>query len=295
MTRCKLPKNMESKASKRVQDIQERCLELAEVTRQRESAQVIQLPLWTEARRGCPNAFLRSALFAAIERRGETKYLKNETLFSQKNYAIKFTGERLNQCDLTVWLALVDLAHDTPLGVECSFTAYGIIKHMGLKDGGRERDRLEESVRRLAACLVEVKTERFTYGGSLVDNFLIDEQTKHYKLTLNRELIKIFHDHEWTAIHWEQRKKLKGKPLALALHGLWSSHNERSLPLTSEYLHKITGSGNKDKYGFKRDLKKALKTLIEIGALECYDENEFKQGKVTVTKPYKSLPKPRME
>lgn len=286
--------NQQLKPSKRVQDMQERCLELAEVTRERESAQVIQLPLWTEARRGCPNAFLRSALFAAVDDTNETPYLDNITLFSQKNYAIKFTGKRLNQGDLTVWLALVDLAHSTPLGVECSFTAYGILKHMGLGTGGRERERLGKSVRRLAACLVEVKTERFTYGGSLVDNFLIDEQTKHYKLTMNRELIKIFHDHEWTALSWEQRKKLRGKPLALALHGLWSSHDERCFPLTLKHLHEITGSGNKDKYGFKRDLKKALEKLIEIEVLEGYDESEFKQGRVTVTKPHKALPKPQM-
>jgi hypothetical protein len=188
---------------------------------------------------------------------------------------------------------LVDLAHDTPLGVECNFTAYGIIKHLGLGIGKKERERLEKSVRRLAACLVEVKTERFTYGGSLVDNFLIDEQTKHYKLTLNRELIKIFYDHDWTALSWEQRKKLKGKPLALALHGLWSSHNERPYPLTIANLYEITGSRNKDKYGFKRDLKKALNELIKIGFLKGFDENEFKQGKVNVTKPYKALSKPQ--
>ena len=64
---------------------------------------------------------------------------------------------------------------------------------------------------------------------------------------------------------------------------LFCNHNE------------ITGSGNKDKYGFKRDLKKALEKLIEIEMLEGYDESEFKQGRVTVTKPYKALPKPRME
>jgi hypothetical protein len=166
MTRCKLPKNMESKPSRRFQDIQERCLELAEVTRQRESAQVIQLPLWREGQRGTPNSFLRSALFAAIHGKDRV-FIKDATLFSQKELSVKFTGEQLNQEDMTVWLALVDLARQHPLGMECSFTAYGILKHMGLNDGGEQRKVLYGSV--LRGCL---KSQEGSQGVNLSMNNL---------------------------------------------------------------------------------------------------------------------------
>jgi hypothetical protein len=268
MAKCKLLKNMESKASKRVQEIQERCLELAEVTRERESAQVIQLPLWPEGKRGSPNSFLRSALFAAIQGK-DRAYLENKTLCSQKGISVKFTGKQLNQEDMTVWLALADLARQHPLGTECSFSAYGILKHMGLGVGGREHERLRLGIERMTACMVKIETGRYTYGGSLIDDFVIDEQTKNYKLTLNKKLINIFGENDWTALSWKQRKLLKNKPLCLKLHEYDSSH-EFPKPVTVEFLHDITGSRNRNKRSFKDKLKTALEEMVKIGFLESY-------------------------
>lgn len=255
-------------ASKRVQDIQERCLELAEITQQRESTQVIQLPLWHEGRRGTPNSFLRSALFAAIQGKDRV-YLESAILFSQKGITVKFTGKQLNQEDMTVWLALVDLGRQHSLGDECSFTAYGILKHLGLKDGGEQRKVLHNSILRLTACVVEISYNKNLYGGSLVYEFRVDENTKHYKIALNRNLINLFGESDWTAINWTQRKQLKAKPLASKLHEYYSSH-EIPKPSTVEFLYNMTGSKNKDKYGFKAKLKTALDALVKIGFLGSY-------------------------
>jgi hypothetical protein len=35
--------------------------------KRRESAEIIPLPLWAEQKRGTPNSFLRSSLFAAVQ------------------------------------------------------------------------------------------------------------------------------------------------------------------------------------------------------------------------------------
>jgi TrfA protein len=259
---------MESKASKRVQDIQERCLELAEVTRRRESAQVIQLPLWPEGKRGTPNSFLRSALFAAIQGKDRI-FMKDEILFSQQGVTVKFTGEQLNQEDMTVWLALADLARAHPLGTECNFTAYRILQNLGSEDGGRERERLKANIRRLTACLVEINNGRFTYGGSLINDFAIDEQTKNFKITLNKKLIGLFGENDWTALDWQRRKQLKEKPLAQKLHEYYSSH-KLPKPVTVDFLHKLTGSRNKQLSDFKRKLKNAFDALVKIGFLKDY-------------------------
>jgi hypothetical protein len=250
---------------------------MRKVAEEREATAVYQFPLWHEGRRGSPNSFLRSALFAAIQGK-DRSFIKNGVVFSQQGITVKFTGEQLNQEDMTVWLALVDLARQHPLGTECSFTAYGILKHMGLGVGGRERERLAENVRRLAACLVEINNGRYTYGGSLVDDFLIDERTKHYKLTLNKKLINIFGDNDWTALNWEQRKQLRSKPLAQKLHEYYSSH-ERPLPVTVPFLHDITGSDNKAKRSFKARVKAALEALVKINFLASY---KIEGDKVTV-------------
>jgi TrfA protein len=250
---------------------------------ERQSAQVIQLPLWPEGKRGSPNSFARSALFAAIKKRN---LVKDSLVFSQQDFSVKFTGEQLNQEDLTVWLALVDLARQHPLGNECCFTAYGILKHIGINDGGDQRKRLLENMKRLAGGLIEVKLKRGAYYGSFVDDFYVDEVSERYKLTLNKKLINIFGENDWTAISWEQRKQLRSKPLAQKLHEYWSSH---AFPkaVTFEFLYNITGSTNKDKYTFKRQVKIALNELMKIGFLESYEIDD-KRGLVTVKRVHKA-------
>lgn len=241
---------------------------MAQLAAERDSAQIIQLPLWPEDKRGTPNSFLRSALFAAIQGKDRV-YLEDKTLFSQQGITVKFTGKQLNQEDMTVWLALVDLGRQHPLGDECSFTAYGLLKHMGLGVGGREHERLRLCVERMTACMVKIEADRYVYGGNLIHNFNVDKETRHYKVRLNRDLIKLFGENDWTALSWEQRKKLRNKPLSLKLHEYYSSH-EFPKPVKIEFLYKITGSTNKDKYSFKRQVTVALSELIKINFLESY-------------------------
>lgn len=266
-----------------LQDIDERCRRMAEITRQREEAKVIHLPIWSEGKCGSPNSFLRSALFAAIQGKDRI-FLDKAILFSQQGLSVRFTGKQLNQEDMTVWLALVDLTREYPLGTECCFTAYGILKHMGLKDGGEQRKVLYDSLHRLMACGVEIKANHTTYGGSLVGNFVVDESTGRYKVTLNKTLINIFGENDWTNLNWEQRKKLRSKPLAQKLHEYYSSHMFPK-PVTSEFLHNITGSTNRNKYAFKQKLKVALGELVKIGFLEGY---QVEGDKITVKRVQKA-------
>ena len=253
-------------------DLHKRTKEIIERARKDEEERletgVIQLPLWRDDKRGAPNSFLRSALFAAIQSKDRADFKRAE-LFSQQGITITYTGQQLNQEDLTVWLALVDLAKQHPLGTECSFTAYSILKYIGLDVGGKDHERLSATVDRMTACLVKIEGEKYIYGGSLIDHFVIDKDTKQYKITLNRHLIKLFGDNDWTTINWEQRKQLKGKPLCLKLHDYYSSH-EKPLPVSIEFLSNITGSKNSQKSGFKRQVKTALEALVKISFLKNY-------------------------
>lgn len=274
---------LEMKNSENQTEIERRCLEMAKQAAEREEAKVIQLPLWAHGKAGSPNSFLRSALFAAIQGKARV-FLNKAVLFSQQGNTIKFTGEQLNQEDMTVWLALVDLARLHPLGSECTFTAYGILKHMGLKDGGEQRRVLYDSVHRLMACGVEIKANRISYGGALVENFVVDDVTGHYRLTLNKTLINVFGENEWTAISWTQRKQLRGKPLSLKLHEYYSSH-QRPLPVTIQFLFDITGSKNSLLRDFKKKIKNALDALVRIGFLESW---KIEGDLVTVVRVHKA-------
>ena len=91
----------------------------------RQSTRIIKLPFWSELKRGTPNSFLRSALFSAIQSKDRT-FIKGETIFSQQGIDVKFTGEQLNQEDLTLWEILTHIYRENPLGDTIEFTAYRI-------------------------------------------------------------------------------------------------------------------------------------------------------------------------
>ncbi|MBF0554727.1 MAG: hypothetical protein HQK96_09280 [Nitrospirae bacterium] len=121
-----------------------------------EATGVLQLPLWPEAKRGVPNSFLRSSLFSAIQSK-DRQFLKAATLASQNGIIVKFTGEQLNQEDLTLWETLVHMARKHPLGDICTFTAHGILKEMGQATGGEQHEQLHKNITRLIACAVEIR------------------------------------------------------------------------------------------------------------------------------------------
>lgn len=241
---------------------------MKEASRQREAAQVIQLPLWPEPKRGTPNSFIRSALFAAIQSKDRV-FLKEATLASQKGITVKFTGEQLNQEDLSVWETFAHLARQHPLGHLSEFTAHGLLKSLGMHTGLSQHKQLHSTIIRLTACAVEITHEGKTYFGPLVKSGLKDELTSHYRIELNRELIRLFGENQWTALDWQQRQGLRGKHLAQALHAFYSSHRQ-PFPIKLDTLRSYVGSKNFQKAGFKVKLRAALDELVKIGFLSGY-------------------------
>jgi len=234
-----------------------------------EEIKVKEFPLWPEAKRGTPNSFIRSALFSAIQGK-DRKWLEDEIIYSQKGVTVKFRGQQLNQEDLTLWETLGHLCRKHPLGDECIFTAHHILKALGSKStGGENHKRLHSGIMRLAGGLIQITHEGKTYFGPLIGGGLKDEVTGHYHILLNRELMHLYGDTQWTAIDWDQRQALKRKPLAQALHAYYSSHSE-PYPVKIETLRQLTGSRNKQPADFKRKLKIAHNSLIFIGFLVDY-------------------------
>lgn len=227
---------------------------------------VIQLPLWPEPKRGTPNSFIRSALFAAIHGK-DREFLKERIIASQSGITVKFTGEQLNQIDLDVWQTITHFARETPLGTASTFTAHSLLKALGLSTGKSDHKQLHSIIVRLTACAVEITHEGRTYGGPLLKSYRKEEITSYYNVELNKELIKLFGSSQWTALDWEQRQQLKRKPLAKALHAFYSSHREPyALKLTT--LREITGSRNAELRDFKRKVALALQELVSIGFLQ---------------------------
>ena len=118
----------------------------------RSNEAVVYLPGYLEYKRGAPNSFLRSALFAAIKGQ-DRKFIKSEVLASQNGIVVKFTGEQLNQTDLDVWEALVHLAREQPLGSRSVFTAYNLLKTLGMSTGKSQYKQLHEMIKSLLSLI----------------------------------------------------------------------------------------------------------------------------------------------
>lgn len=222
------------------------------------------LPAWPESVRGVPNAVLRGALFAAIQGKGR-RYMKREVIASQKGIRIRFTGMQLDQSDMDVWEQAIQLAREHPLGTRCEFTAHGFLKVLERSVGKKNHTWLKDAFARLASALVEITVEDRTYFGTLIDEGARDEVTGEYVLEINPKLLALY-EAGYTHINWSERQLIRGKPLALWLHGFISSH-KTPYPLSVEYLHKLSGGSNPDVPGFRRHLKNALHELEQQGLI----------------------------
>ena len=100
--------------------------------------------------------------------------------------------------------------------------------------------------------------------------FYRDEDTGRTVLEINPKLAKFFGRSRWTQIDWEQRQRLRGKPLALWLHGFYASH-AAPYPLTVAYLHKLSGSRTKQLRYFKKNLLQALRDLEAAGGIKAFE------------------------
>ena len=107
-----------------------------------------------------------------------------------------------------------------------------------------------------------------TYGGSLLE-YWRDEDSERYVMQLNSKILLLWVG-GWTAVDWEQRLKLRRKPLALWLHGFYASHAD-PYPMKVETLMRLSGSGNKSVKRFTQALKQAGQELVEVDAVKNFD------------------------
>lgn len=128
---------------------------------------VIQLPVWGDGSRGAPNEILRSALFNARNKKQKRAYFEKATIAVIGEGTILYTGRELRQDDQAVWLQLVHLAREFPLGEIVEFTAYSFIKSLGWSNSAKSYKRLRGSLERMQATALTVYAKRLDKGISL--------------------------------------------------------------------------------------------------------------------------------
>lgn len=238
------------------------------------------LPYWEPESCGAPNAFLRGALFSATQGRNR-RMCEREIVAALEGYEIRYTGIQLTQADLSLWEALLNLARSNPLGEEASFTAYEILKQLGKGTSKTDYESLKKALARLRSADVEitVKGDKTYFGPLCGISGELDEKTDQYRFRFSGGLMMLFGS-GWSKLDFEQRLEIKGKPLALWLHGLYSSHAS-PYPMKVETIHKLCGSETTSMRVFKQLLKKAHEDLIAVGLLKSF---EIENDTVTVKK-----------
>lgn len=256
----------EARAAREAQQITEKEKE----NPKNEPSKVVALTPWTDDKRAAPNAVFRSALFPALNNKGGRKFLKEQKLYSVGGLEVKFTGEQFDQSDLDVYLEILNFAKGMPLGQPVTFSAYAMLKALGRCTGKSDHEWLHSVLVRLRGGTVEVLTGQAHYFGGLIEGGFKDKMSKHYEVMLNPNYAVLFGFGLWSAIDIEQRRALKQKSTAKALHAYYSTHTDPGLH-RYETLASVIGLENKNSRDVKAKLIKAHAQLVQIGFLMDYE------------------------
>ena len=274
---------------KQLDDLLARIPELQAKSREREKARqataekgngravavVVQLPLWAEALRCLPNELLRSALFNAKNRKQPRAYLKKQDIAVLFEGRITYQGEELRQDDETVWLQLIHLAKEQPLGSVVEFTPYSFCKAIGWPICKGSYERLRECLDRMQATALAVYSKRLKEGVSLsmIPVFAWQDEHKQtlkkYRVQVAPQLVELFGTDHFTRVEWEQRLAL---PVGIAtwLHGYYASHRE-PFPVKLDTIKRGAGITTERAAKVRELIEKALAELVNVGFLKSWE------------------------
>jgi hypothetical protein len=230
---------------------------------------------------------LRSAFFAGIHSKkrqqlgtqsSPDKERAGVAIAAQDGISIRYAGTQLNQYDADVFFEALHQARRDPLDTECVFTGYSLLTAIGRNLSKSSYEDLTESLKRLRNGSVEIewtsKGRQYEFNGSLIASYVREKESKMYKVTFAKEIRTLFAPASWTQIEWDERKSLKGKPLAQWLHSYFSTH-AAPYPVSTAFLHEKTGSPTKELKHFKTELMNAFKAMNEIlGWVSTWNEDK---------------------
>ncbi len=239
--------------------------------------QVIMFPQWGDERRAAAAAIFRSALFPPLNFKKARPFLKKAQIYATKGIEIYFTGEQFDQSDLDVYLELLHIAHEYPFGVECCFTAYGLLKALGRATGKHDHEWLHSVLIRLRGGTVDMTDHEIRYFGGLIEGGLKEEKETRYCVRLNSQMARVFRGDLWASLDIQQRRDLKRSQIAKALHAYYSTHAAPG-PHRYETLAGIIGLTDKNPRKVKMKMVTVHELLKEVGFL-----SDFEAGTDTIT------------
>ncbi len=230
----------------------------------KEAARIVYLPAWPEARRASPNELVRSALFNVRNHNVKRRDFKDEPIAVFGDATITYRGEELRQDDLDVWLQLLHLARQQPLGEWVEFTPGAMVRVLGWPHGGASYRRLRTCLSRMQATAIAIRSKRLGKGVSVSLVRMFEWQNEggssldRWRVWIEKPMHPLFAEPYYTLLEWDQRKALG--PLAKWLHGFYASHAE-PYPLKVATLQAACGSEMAATKDFAKKLRRALNEL----------------------------------
>ncbi|KAA8698849.1 plasmid replication initiator TrfA [Pseudomonas cannabina] len=240
------------------------------------------LPSPGDDRRAMANAILRSSLFGVVEK-GKRKYEKKVHKVTIQGLSLSVTGEQLDQSDLDVFLECLHRHQDQTLGTKVRFTAGSFLRAINRDVGKANYLWLNDVLARLSLYGIELGDGQRFYLGTLLNEMYRDENTREYVIMVNPKFSVFFADGLWTGLDTEERQSLKGKALALWLHGFYSTH-EKPFQYKVETLKGMCGSETGELFKFRQTLKKALSDLSVVTCWTCWIDEKTDLVHVVKTK-----------
>lgn len=157
-----------------------------------------------------------------------------------------FTGEQFDQSDLDVYLEILNMARNFPLGTPIQFSAHSLLKALGISTGGREHAWLHSVLIRLCGGVVDATDHGQRYFGQLLHGGIRNELTMNYTIKINPDFAVLFGFGLWSKINLGQRRAMGRNNTAKALHAYYSSHINPSAHKI-QTLAKLAGLANSNK------------------------------------------------
>ncbi|MBF5040344.1 TrfA family protein [Methylophilus sp. 13] len=235
------------------------------------------IPFWRDNFRCIPNEIAQSSLFSAKNRNQPRAYLRQAEIGLIGAGSISFTGEELRQDDQTVWLQLLHLAREYPIGSIVKFTPYWFCKNLGWSVNGKSYIRLRLCLNRMQATSLSITSTRLKKGVSLsmLPFFRWSDEAGNtlcqYEVRIAPELVNLFGEVYYTRIEWAQRLALP-EGLSTWLHCYYASHN-KPFPVKICTLKRGAGLTTQSKSSLRQNLEIALNLLVKVDFLESWKIN----------------------
>ncbi|WP_025154762.1 hypothetical protein [Morganella morganii] len=217
-----------------------------------------------------PNSLLRGALFSAKKLPKKRNYVENEIRASLSNYSISFTGEELDQRDLTVWMTCIKSFEEDKKN-NINFIPHRAFKMMGVSPSQKNYEFILASLKRLEKANVGIVDHKLglEYSGHLISESLISRPEidgkrvlKNIELNINSKIAEMFMARSWTGLPLSiDNQFLAG--LETWLFRFYQSH-DKPIDYSVSKLNELSGINDKNLAKFKYKLKIALGKVCDV-------------------------------